>query len=87
MTMTKIRTLTNERNLTTKRESDWDKRNTKPLNEKEQVPCELLVASARSNWSDQSSIKLQNRTKCRNVPIRLHDDDENGRWRKPWDYR
>ena len=51
------------------------------------LPCELLVASARSNWSDQSSIKLQNRTKWRNMPIRLHDDDENDRWRKLWDYR
>ena len=86
MTMT-IRLLTNERNLITKRENDWAKRNAKQLNEKAQVPCERLVASALSNWRDQSSIKIQNRTKCRNVPIRLHDDDENGRWRKLWDYR
>ena len=37
------------RNLITKRENDLAKRNAKPLNEKEQVPCELLVASASSN--------------------------------------
>ena len=51
--MTKIGMLTNERNLITKRENDWAKRNASyatPLNEKEQVrTCELLVASARSN--------------------------------------
>ena len=47
--MTKIEMLTNERNFITKRENDCVKRNAKPLNEKEQVPCELLVASARSN--------------------------------------
>ena len=50
--MTKIGMLTNEINLITeRREKDWAKRNAKPLNEKEQVPCELLVttASARSN--------------------------------------
>ena len=41
--------LTNERNFITKRENDLDKRNAKSLNEKEQVPCELVVASARSN--------------------------------------
>ena len=35
--------LTNDRNLITKRENDWAKRNAKPLNEKEQDPCELLV--------------------------------------------
>ena len=89
MTMTKIWMLTNERNLITKRENDWAKRNAKQLNEneKEQVPCELLVASASSNWSDQSSVKLQSRTKCRSMPITLHDDDENGRWRKLWDNR
>ena len=47
--MTKIGMLTNEINLITKRENDGVKRNAKPLNEKEQVPCELLVAIARSN--------------------------------------
>ena len=60
--MTKIGMLTNERKLITKRENDCFKPNAKPLNEKEQVPCELLVASALLNGSDQSSIKLQNRT-------------------------
>ena len=49
MTMTKIGMLTSERNLITKRDNDWAKRNVKPLNKKEQVPCELLVANARSN--------------------------------------
>ena len=47
--MTKIGMLTNETNLITKQENDYVKRNAKPLNEKEQVPCELLIASARSN--------------------------------------
>ena len=79
MTMTKIGM--NERNLITKRENDWAIANAKPFNEKEQVqvPWELLVDSVLSNWRDQSSIKLQNRTKCRNMPIRLDDDDENSR--------
>ena len=71
MTMTKIEMLTNERNLITKQENDWAKRSAKPLNEKEQVPCELLAASARSNWSDQSSIKLRNRTKLNVVTCLL----------------
>ena len=42
--MTNIGMLTDERNLITKRENDWAKRNAKPLNV---VHCELLVASEK----------------------------------------